>query len=72
MALKNQTTMIRARVSTTKRLDKIAPKLQAKRGGSWSRGDVIDEAVDALERELKQPENLTAETQTLTPPKGQG
>ena len=60
MSKPNETTMIRAFTAAVKRIDKVAPKLEKDKGGSWSRAHVIDLALDALDRELSQPTETPA------------
>jgi hypothetical protein len=46
-------TMIRATKKAVKRIDRqLGPKLEATRGGRWSRPAVVDAALDALTEKL--------------------
>lgn len=64
MTSNNSTTLVRATKATAKRLDRLAPKLEKEKGGSWSRAHVIDAALDALE------EKLSTSTESPATPQG--
>lgn len=49
MASSTETTLIRAKVATAKRIDRMAARLEKTKGGSWSRASVIEAAIDCLE-----------------------
>ena len=45
-----QGVMLRAFAKDQERIDALIAKLEADRGGSWSRAHVIEKALDALEQ----------------------
>lgn len=50
------TILVRISAPACKRLDRLSPKLEKDRGGSWSRAHVIEEAIGALEEKMAKPE----------------
>ena len=61
MASSADTSTVLVRISgpACKRLDRLSPKLEKDRGGSWSRAHVIEEAIVALEEKINQkPESI--------------
>lgn len=53
------TTHARIHKPAARRINRLAKRLTAERRGRWAQPDVIDEALDALDRELSR----TAEAQ---------